>query len=178
MTRRQKLALLSIWAATSLAAQTSAVLSGTVTDPSGAVVPNAAITVTSVDTGAVRSAVTGSAGDYQVLSLPVGEYQVRAEKTGFTPERRTGGHLAVGPTAVVDLSLRLGESSQAITVNADAPLVGTTTSDVSGVVAAQQIRDLPLNGRSYDELLTLNPGVVNFTWILRGRRSPFLSRLW
>ncbi|HEY6341742.1 MAG TPA: carboxypeptidase regulatory-like domain-containing protein [Bryobacteraceae bacterium] len=164
MTPRQKLPLFALCAVVSLAAQTSATLSGTVTDPSGGVVPNAAITVTNVDTGAVRSAVTDAAGDYQVLSLPVGDYQMRVEKSGFSAELHTGIHLAVGQTAVVDLSLRLGESNQVITVNADAPLVGTTTSDVSGLVAAQQVRDLPLNGRSYDELMTLNPGVVNFTW--------------
>ena len=85
-------------------------------------------------------------------------------KPGFTEEVRTGVHLVVGQNATVDLDLRVGESSQQVTVNGDAPLVGVTTADISGLVGEQQIKDLPLNGRSYDELLTLNPGVVNFTW--------------
>ena len=99
-----------------------------------------------------------------MFSLPVGEYEIRAQKTGFTEEVRTGVHLVVGQSATVDLSLRVGAASQAITVNADAPVVSVATKDISGLVGDRQIRDLPLNGRSYDELLTLNPGVVNFTW--------------
>ncbi len=83
------------------------------------------------------------------------------------PDSRTrsarGIDLIVGQNAKVDLSLRLGASSQQVTVNADAPLVSVTTKDISGLVREQQVKDLPLNGRSYDELLTLNPGVVNFT---------------
>ena len=144
-------------------AQVSAVLSGRIVDQSGAVISGAAVTVKSVDTGAARKAVTDEAGQYQVFSVPVGEYEIRATKSGFMEEVRTGIHLLVGQAAIVDLSLRVGESSQQITVNADAPLVSVTTRDVSGLVAGQQIRNLPLNGRSYDELLTLNPGVVNFT---------------
>ena len=77
---------------------------------------------------------------------------------------RTGVSLAVGQAATVDLKLNVGQSNQVVTVNADAPLVDVATADISGLVGEQQIRDLPLNGRSYDELLTLNPGVINFTW--------------
>ena len=62
------------------------------------------------------------------------------------------------------MQLRVGESSQQTTVSGDAPVVGVTNADVSGLVGERQIKDLPLNGLSYDELLTLNPGVVNFTW--------------
>ena len=77
---------------------------------------------------------------------------------------RTGVHLVVGQSATVDMGLRVGEASQQVTVQGDASLVGVTTADISGLVGEQQVKDLPLNGRSYDELLTLNPGVVNFTW--------------
>src|SRR5262249_39796933 len=77
---------------------------------------------------------------------------------------RSGIHLVVAQTAIVNLELRIGESSQQVTVVADAPLVGVTTADIGGLVGEKQIKDLPLNGRSYDQLLTLNPGVVNFTW--------------
>ena len=145
-------------------AQVSAVLSGTVTDQSGGTVSGATVTAKSVDTGATRSTVTDAAGRYQVFSLPVGQYEVRAKKAGFTEEVRTGVQLVVGQDATVDLVLRVGESSQQVTVNGDAPPVSVTTTDISGLVGEQQVKDLPLNGRSYDELLTLNPGVVNFTW--------------
>ena len=148
----------------SLPGQVSAVVSGTVTDQSGAAVSAATVTVKSADTGAVRTTSTNDSGLYWVFSLAVGEYEIRAQKQGFSDVVRTGIHLAVNQSATVDLSLRVGEASQAITVNADAPVVSVSTRDISGLVGEQQIRDLPLNGRSYDELLTLNPGVVNFTW--------------
>jgi hypothetical protein len=144
-------------------AQVSGVLSGSVTDPSGATVSGADITAKDVDTGATRQTVTDSAGRYQVPSLPVGLYQVRAKKDGFTEEVRTGIHLAVGQEAAVDFQLQVGQSSQQVTVNADAPLVSVTTANINGLVGEQQVRDLPLNGRSYDELMTLNPSVVNYT---------------
>ena len=145
-------------------AQVSALISGTVTDQSGALVTSATVTAKNLDTGVSRESVTDGAGRYQIFSLPVGRYEVRAKKAGFTEEVRTGIHLAVGQDAAVDLSLRVGESSQAVTVTGDAPPVSLTTTDSSGVVGQQQVEDLPLNGRSYDELLTLNPGVLNFTW--------------
>jgi len=146
-----------------VSAQVSASLSGTVTDPSGAAVTAGKITVINVNTGVTRSTVTDGTGRYQVFSLSVGEYEVRVKKQGFAEEIRTGIHLVVGEAASVNLSLRVGEVSQRVTVNADVPTVSVTTTDISGLVGEQQIKDLPLNGRSYDELLTLNPGIVNFT---------------
>jgi hypothetical protein len=145
-------------------AQVSALVSGNVTDPSGAAVSAAAVAAKNVDTGAARSTLTDAEGHYQFFSLPLGQYEIRAAKAGFTEEVRTGVHLVVGQSATVDLSLRVGESSQQVTVNGDAPLVGVTTASISGLVGEQQIKNLPLNGRSYDELLTLNPSIVNFTW--------------
>jgi hypothetical protein len=145
-------------------AQVSAVLSGTVTDPSGAIVSGAAVSAKNVDTGAVRAAVTDGFGHYQLSSLPAGQYEIRGGKAGFADEVRTGVHLAEGQSAAVDMRLAVGESTRQITVNGDAPLVGVSTEAVSDLVGEQQVKDLPLNGRSYDELLTLNPGVVNFTW--------------
>ena len=117
-----------------------------------------------MDTGAVRNTVTDAAGHYQFASLPVGLYEIRGGKAGFAEQVRTGVHLVVGQSATVDLELRVGEASQQVTVNGDALLVDVNTADVSGLVGEQEIKALPLNGRSYDELLTLNPGVVNFTW--------------
>jgi hypothetical protein len=143
--------------------QVSASISGTVTDPSGAAVSGAAVTVRNVNTGVVRDTATDNSGHYQVFSLPVGEYEVHARKEGFTEEVRTGIRLVVGQEATVNLALQVGAVAEHVTVNGDAPVVNLTTTDISGLVGEQQVRDLPLNGRSYDELLTLNPGVVNFT---------------
>jgi hypothetical protein len=144
-------------------AQTSSSITGLVTDPSGAAVAGAKVIVTSVHTGTNRVALTGATGWYQIIALPVGEYEVRVEKPGFAEEIRKGVHLVVGQEAVVAVSLRLGAIAQEVTVNADAPPVSVSTADVSGLVGEHQIENLPLNGRSYDELLTLNPGIVNFT---------------
>jgi len=144
--------------------QVSAGLSGTVTDQSGAAVSSAIVTAKNVDIGASRETVSDAAGHYQFSALSLGEYEIRARKPGFTEQVRRGVHLLVGQSAAVDMGLRVGEASQEITVIGDASQVGATTADVSGLVGEHQIKDLPLNGRSYDELLTLNPGVVNFTW--------------
>src|ERR1700761_2759898 len=120
--------------ASSLFAQVSAVLSGTITDQSGAVVPNAVITASNTETGASRETVADGAGRYQMSFLPAGQYQIHAKKTGFTEAVRTGVQLLVNQSATVDFSLRVGESTQQVTVNADAPLVSVSTTDASGVI--------------------------------------------
>ena len=146
-----------------LHAQVSASITGVITDTSGARVPAAAVTVKNVETGSLRSTVSDDAGRYQVLALPVGEYEIRVSKAGFREQIRSGIHLAVGQEAGVDLTLQLGEVKQQVTVAAEAPIVNTTTRDISGLVGERQVKELPLNGRSYDLLLPLNPGIVNFT---------------
>ena len=155
---------LSFLFAPAASAQDSAAISGTVTDPSGAVVAGANVTVANVDTGLMRAVVTDGMGRYRVLLLPVGLYEVHVKQPGFPEEVRTGVHLAVGQAAEVDLALRLGQATERITVDEDAPPVSVTNADISGLVGEQQVKDLPLNGRSFDLLMTLNPGVVNFTW--------------
>lgn len=144
-------------------AQVSATLSGVVTDQLGAAVSGAAVTAQSMDTGLSRSTVTDQTGRYRLFALPVGQYELRVKKDGFAEGLRTGIRLVVGQDASADLSLRLGAVSEELKVTGDAALVSVTTQDISGLVGEQQVKDLPLNGRSYDLLLTLNPGVVNFT---------------
>jgi len=148
---------------TSLHAQVSASLTGVVTDRSGARIPYAAVTVKNVETGAARDTVADDAGRYQVLALPVGEYEIGVSKASFQEQIRSGIHLAVGQEAEVDLTLQVGEVKQQVTVAGEAPIVNTATKDISGLVGERQIKELPLNGRSYDLLLQLNPGIVNFT---------------
>ncbi|MGC2656880.1 MAG: carboxypeptidase-like regulatory domain-containing protein [Bryobacteraceae bacterium] len=158
-----KLVLLSAVISFSLAAQTSAELTGTVTDQTGAIVPAAQVTAKSLELGTERAVATDSRGRYQIGALNVGNYEVRVEKPGFREEVRTGVHLLVGQDAAVNFSLRVGESSQQVTVSGDAAVVNTTNADISGLVASTEVKNLPLNGRSFDLLLILNPGVVNFT---------------
>jgi hypothetical protein len=143
--------------------QTSADLSGIVSDQSGAAVTAADVTARSPDTGLTRNTVTNQSGRYQFFALPVGLYEVRVKKAGFADGIRTGIRLVLGQDARADLSLRLGAVSEEVKVAADAAMVSVTTQDISGLVGERQVKELPLNGRSYDLLLTLNPGIVNFT---------------
>lgn len=157
------LAILVLTFVPPLNAQISAMLSGMVTDPSGGAVSGAAVTVRNVETGAVRATTTGGAGRYDVFALPIGQYEVHVTKAGFAEAVQTGIHLTVDQQANVDVALRLGPVNQRVTVNSDAPLVSVSTENVAGLVGERQVKNLPLNGRSYDLLLPLNPGVVNFT---------------
>jgi len=149
-------------------AQVSASIKGTVTDPSGAPVPAATVTTTNTETGAARSAITDQAGRYQIVWLAVGQYQVGVSKPGFQDAIRSGIRLVVGQEATVDLKLQVSALRAEMRVNGDAPIVSATTKDISGLVGEQQVKDLPLNGRSYDLLLPLNPGIVNFTSMKTG----------
>ena len=145
------------------AAAQSATLSGMVTDPSGAAVARAQVTVEDVNTGARRATASSRDGRYQILDLPAGSYRIVVKKEGFTEAIRAGIQLSVGQEAAANVRLTVGSVRQQVTVNANAAAVNLTTADISGLVDEQQVSDLPLNGRSYDELLTLNPGIVNFT---------------
>ncbi|HEV2424364.1 MAG TPA: carboxypeptidase-like regulatory domain-containing protein [Terriglobia bacterium] len=144
-------------------AQLSGTLSGEITDPSGGAVTGAAVTVTNLETGAVHRATTGANGRFAFFALSVGRYEVRVIREGFEQEIRSGIRLNVDAVASVDMTLQLGHASEKITVNSDAPLVSVSTADIAGLVGEQQVKELPLNGRSYDLLLPLNPGIVNFT---------------
>src|SRR2546427_1085198 len=148
--------------------QVSASVSGKVEDSSGAALPGATVTVTSLETGASRSLRTDEAGTYRVLSLPVGRYEVKAEAAGFKSALQTGVNLAVGEQALVNLKLEVGAVQDEVTVIGEAPLVNTTTASVSGLVGEREVKDLPLNGRSFDNLITLNPGAVNYSALKSG----------
>jgi hypothetical protein len=148
--------------------QVSGSIIGVVLDQSGAAVPSAVVTARSLETGLSRTATTDNAGRYSVSALSVGVYDIHVTKAGFRDEVRRGIHLAVGQEAQIDFGLWLTGTNVDVFVFDDAPIVSTTTGDISGLVAEQQIKNLPLNGRSFDLLLTLNPGVVNFTWMKTG----------
>src|SRR5437867_8602877 len=153
--------LLSIcFAVGTIHAQVAASVSGAVADSTGAAMPGANVTVTSVETGATRTLRSDETGSYRVLSLAVGRYEVKAEAAGFKSALQTGINLAVGEAAVVNLKLEVGAIQDEVTVTGEAPLVNTTTASVSGLVGEREVKDLPLNGRSFDNLITLNPGAV------------------
>ena len=157
-------ALISVVAFTSRTASaqgSTGTITGTVHDASGAVLQGAAITVKHVDTGLSRAALSDVNGSYSVPSIPVGAYELIVEKLGFRPEILRGIDLVVGQEAVVNLTLQVGNVEQRVTVTGEAPLVNTTLNSTSGLISEQQVKDLPLNGRSFDQLLTLNVGVVN-----------------
>jgi hypothetical protein len=157
------LLLLTFLASPATRAQTSGSITGIVTDSSGAVIQGAAINVKSMETGAIRTTTTNAAGRYFVLDLPVGEYRVTASNPNFR-DATWPVKLVLNQEARIDLALAVASASNDdINVVADAPIVSTSTVDVSGLVGEQAIKNLPLNGRSYDLLLTLNPGIVNFT---------------
>jgi hypothetical protein len=149
-------------------AQISASISGVVSDPSGAPVPAASVTAKNLETSAVRAVQSDAAGRYQIPALPVGEYEVIISKSGFQEQIRGGILLVVGQKASVDLKLQVSAVKAEVRVTEDAPIVSTSTRDISGLVGEQQVKDLPLNGRSYDLLLPLNPGIVNFTSMKTG----------
>ncbi len=143
-------------------AQVSASISGRVEDPSGAGVSGAAITVKSLETGAVRGTVTDDSGNYTILSLPLGAQELRAEKKGFKAVVRTGIDLEVGQQAVANLRLEVGDLAQQVSVVAETPLVNITTESTAGTVGEREVKELPLNGRSFDNLITLNPGAIEY----------------
>src|SRR5580704_15738556 len=146
------------------AAQVSAAISGVVTDASGSVISAASVTAKNLETAGVRTTATDAAGRYRLLELAVGAYEVTVAKDGFQTTVRGGIHLVVGQHANLDFSLQVGAVTEQVTVTGEVSPVNATTTDISGLVGEEQVKNLPLNGRSYDLLTLLNPGVVNFTW--------------
>ena len=152
---------------------TNANISGTVKDDTGAVLPGSSVVVRNLDTGAVREVVTGDMGTYRAPNLSLGNYEVRAELVGFKTEVRRGIVLTVGRQAVVDFSLQVGEITEEVVVTGEAPLVETQNSTLSGLVEGKQIMDLPLNGRSLDQLIALQAGTNTFRFTSQGSVAAF-----
>lgn len=155
--------VLSLRPSMARAQQATAAISGTVVDATGGGVPGATVRVKSLETGATRTVTTDERGGFQVLALPVGGYEIRVDKSGFKSVVNSNVNLVVGQEAVINLRLDVGEMAQAVTVTGDLPQVNTTTYSTSGLVDEQQVKDLPLNGRSFDNLVTLNPSTANVT---------------
>ena len=142
-------------------------ISGTVKDASGAVLGGAKVTVRQLETGATRMLTTDAEGRFHAPSVPVGDYIVTAAHDGFATLRRIGISVVVGQSLQLEFELGLDTVHQDVVVDATDVSVNTTSQQTSGLIDERQVKDLPLNGRSYDELLTLNPATVNYT----GQRS-------
>src|ERR1039458_785592 len=148
---RTKLILLSLLGGPLLWSQVvGASISGTVKDETGSAIAAAVVSVKNVENGAERRLVTDDAGRYSAPSIAIGRYRVSAEKPGFTSQLKTGIDLVVGQTTVVDLTLPVGELKQVITVEAAPSPVNQSTQQISGLVDERQIKELPLNGRTYE----------------------------
>src|SRR6202162_6243174 len=135
-------------------------ISGVVQDQSGASIAGAMVDIRNLATGAVRTVTSDAGGRYIAPDLSLGSYEVQGQQSGFQTEVRSGITLTVGRESVVNLALKVGQISDKVTITAEAPLVESTTSAMSSLVDERTIRDLPLNGRSYDQLALFQPGVV------------------
>src|SRR6266436_2307919 len=122
-----------------------ATLSGTVTDQSGGVVPQAAISIKNIATGITRASTTSTAGFYSVPNLLPGTYEIRAAAQGFSTEVQTGIKLTVGEQQVLNITLQVGQMSQTVEVSTEAPNVQLASSSISAVVNSTTVRELPLN---------------------------------
>ena len=154
-----------------LYAQGNAAIQGTVRDTTGAVIPGATVTATNTETNLQRSVTTNASGLYSITDLPPGRYRAQTSLDGFQTNIRENIELVVGQQLVMNVALQIGEITQQVTVTSEAPLVDTSTAQVAGLVAERQVKDLPLNGRSFDNLITLNPGTVNTTAAVQGVSS-------
>lgn len=137
-----------------------ATLNGTVTDPTGAAVPNAKVIASNSATGSVRSITTNEAGLYSFSRLPVGTYDISVEAPGFKTSKRAGVQLSVGAVLTFDVTLEIGAAQETVSVTAEASVVESTRSQTSTTVSEQQVRNLPINGRNFLDFTVLTPGVV------------------
>jgi hypothetical protein len=155
--------LLLVTASLAAAQITSATISGTIKDETGGVLPGVDVVVTNLDTGLTRSVVTDSNGYFTVPGLAPGRYEARASLQGFRTGVQTGIALQVAQQAGLNLVLKVGATEESITVSGESALVETRSAALSAIVLGKTIEELPLNGRNYITLATLQPGIVQFT---------------
>ena len=158
------LAVIGIWGAGRAFAQVAgATLTGTVKDPSGAVVPNAQVSITDIDTSVSRSVSSNAAGLYTAPNLLPGNYELRVTAAGFRTQVERGITLSVGAQQQLDITMQVGQISQTVEITTEAPTVELTSSELGATVNSTTVRELPLNGRSWTDLAVLQPGVVSAT---------------
>ena len=161
MTRRNRaLAFLILFASTSSLASVTGSIGGTISDATGAVVPGATVTAISNETGIQRVVVTDQNGFYSFLALPVGTYAISVRKNGFKEYQQTGVAIDANSAVRVDVRLQVGAIQEEVTVSGTAVRVETTNTQMGEVIGSTKMTSLPLNGRSYTDLLALQPGVA------------------
>ena len=138
----------------------SGTILGTVTDSTGAVVAGAKVTLVQTSTDLSRTVVSDAKGEYTAPMIPTGDYTVTAEMSGFKKVTLTNIHLGVDTKLRVDLKLSLGQMTEAVEIQAETPLVQTSSSDLSVTVEGRTIQSLPLNGRNFVALTRTIPGIV------------------
>lgn len=148
-------------APSAMAQQATANVNGVIKDPSGAAIANAQVELTNVNTGVVRKTATNTDGIYDFPSVVPGSYSMQASAAGFATITQPPVTLEVGQTATFDFQLKVGATTSNVTVNAAAPTLETSTSELGTVVSPKEMNDLPLNGRNFTELLLITPGAVN-----------------
>jgi Carboxypeptidase regulatory-like domain len=153
-----ELALILLLGAGRLFAQSTGSVRGTVSDSSGAAIPDASVTVTNTQTAQTRSTQTTGSGVFVFPELPIGSYELQVSKTGFNSQKRGGTQLLTGQTIGLDIILAVGSQTESVSVQADTQQIQTTTSTVSQSIDEKQMQDLPLNGRNPLQLTTLTPG--------------------
>jgi hypothetical protein len=144
------------------AQSTTSAITGLVRDASGAALAGVHVTARHAGTGLARTATTDVHGRYMLAALPLGAFEVRAEREGFRPLLRREVSLPVGEAVTLDLRLELGAMDQEVTVTAETPRVRTDSGELSYLVSERTIQTLPLNGRNYTDLALLQPGVVAY----------------
>src|SRR5712692_3829346 len=153
------LAIAVLSASPAYAQVSGATLSGTITDPSGAAIAGAKVSIANTATGITRDVTTDSAGLYAAPNLLPGPYEVTAAASGFSTTKQSGITLTVGAQQTLNVSLKIGEATQTVLVTEAAPLVQLGSSTISAQVQGTEVRELPLNGRDWASLATLSPGV-------------------
>src|SRR6516165_4235574 len=152
-------------------AQSTTSLRGVVTDPTGAVIPGAVVSLTNGGTGFKRQSLTGEDGVYQFLQAPPGMYQVTVEKAGFTTVSRDSVQLQVNTPGTLDLRMNVGATTDVVNVEADATAINTVDASIGNPFSETQVRQLPLETRNVVELLSLQVGVTPSGEVLGARRD-------
>ena len=152
--------LLTLFVAVGARAQSTGSITGTVSDSSGAAIPDAAVTLTNTGTSQSRTAQTNAGGLFSFPELPIGSYTMQISKAGFATQKRSATELLTGQTIGIDVTLKVGSQVESIEVTTETQQVQTSTSEVASSVDQQQMVDLPLNQRNPLQLTSLTPGAV------------------
>src|SRR5580698_9601391 len=166
MTATSKLFLATLtfllFSVAALAQTTAGRVLGTLTDQSGAAVPGATVSITDAQRGIARTVTTDDSGDYAVPDLQPGTYKIHVEAKGFKAAERPNVEIEVASDVRADFALQPGQITEIVTISEEVPLVNTSSSTLGGTLSNKEINDLPLNGRNYENLLQLRPGVMRY----------------